>query len=103
MESVLPLITGSAGALVVLALVSWMFFTGKLHSDAEFQKAIGENNELKAALEAERRAVDETARTGTVTNQLIEALVRVSVQKEEDRRRGGRGRSGVPSAEDLGL
>ena len=38
MQDYLPLITGGGGALVVLALWVWAFFTGKIHSDREFSK-----------------------------------------------------------------
>lgn len=101
MTSVLPLITGGAGAIVVLAIVSWLFYDGKLHSHREFRKLERENAGLRAALEAERKAVNEAARTGTVTNQLIAALIDVSAQKEGEpgRRGGGRELTG----EDAGL
>jgi len=85
MGSILPLITGSAGAVVVLALGCWLFLSGKLHSEAEFSKLARENDDLKGALESERKAVDEAARTGTITNQLISALIQVSTQKEGER------------------
>jgi hypothetical protein len=106
LTSFLPLITGSAGALVVLALGVYAFFTGKLHSDAEFLKLVKENEDLKAALEAERKAVNEAAKTGTVTNQLISALIQVSTQKEGEHDRSGGARGRQPrelTGEDLGL
>jgi hypothetical protein len=82
--SILPLITGSAGAVVVLALGCYLFFAGKLHSDAEFQKLAKENDDLKAALESERRALNDAASTGTVTNRLISALIQVSAQRDSE-------------------
>ncbi|HEY6278721.1 MAG TPA: hypothetical protein VIX86_20605 [Streptosporangiaceae bacterium] len=78
MQNVLPLITGSSGALVVLAVVAYLFLAGRLHSDAEYRKLVRENDDLKAALADERRAVDEAMRTGTVTNQLITALTQLA-------------------------
>ena len=61
MTSVLPDVTGSAGALVVLAIVCYLFYTGKLHSDREFSKLEQEKDEYKSALASERTAVDEQA------------------------------------------
>ena len=50
MTSILPLITGSAGALVVLAIVSYLFFEGKLHSDSEFSKLVTEWRPITATM-----------------------------------------------------
>ena len=50
MQSFLPLITGGAGALVVLSLWVYAFFTGKLHSDREFSKLETENDQLRTAV-----------------------------------------------------
>jgi hypothetical protein len=77
----LPLITGSAGALVFLALVAYAFYSGKLHSDSEFQALRAENDELKKALTAERTALDEATKTGTVTNQLIGAIASLAGER----------------------
>ena len=81
MESFLPLITGGGGALVVLALWVYAFYTGKIHSEQEFSRLEEENKELHAentalrsAISSERKTVDETASAGQVTNQLISAL-----------------------------
>lgn len=81
MQDFLPLITGGGGALVVLSIVAWAFYIGKLHSDREFSKLETENDQLRSsneqyrlALEAERRTLNETAQAGAVTNQLIAAL-----------------------------
>ena len=103
MQNYLPLITGGTGALVVMALWVYAFFTGKLHSDREFSKLEQENeqlrienNQLRVAVSTERRTVDETASAGQVTNQLISALTNLAS-----------GRRQLPPAdltpEDLGL
>lgn len=81
MQDFLPLITGSGGALVVLAVVAWLLGTGKLHSDAEFQKILSENEAYKDALEAERTVNNELARAGGITNKLIGALVDLATDK----------------------
>lgn len=94
MEQILPLITGSAGALVVLAFIAWGFWSGTLHSDSEFRKVEQERDYWRAASESkdqaiglERRAVNEAAEAGTVTNQLISAVVAMATEKSGRRRR----------------
>ena len=103
MQSFLPLITGGGGALIVLALWVYAFFTGKLHPEAEFGKLEEENRALRAeneglrlALSTERKTVNETASAGQVTNQLISALAGLAA---------GRKPLPVPdlTPEDLGL
>ena len=106
MTSVLPYVTGSAGALVVLAIVCYLFYTGKLHSDREFSKLEQEKDEYKAALASERTAVDEQARAGTVTNPLISALATLASERRytEAEARPARGRAASDlTAEDVGL
>lgn len=72
----------SAGTALGLALIGlWMFATDKIHSDAEYRRACAERDEYKAALAAERTAANETAQAGTVTNQLLNALVRVASER----------------------
>lgn len=85
METLIPLITGGGGALVVLALWVWAFFKGLIHSNSEFSRLEDENRALRAendglrsALSAERRTVNETANAGQVTNQLINALTNLA-------------------------
>lgn len=102
MSSYLPLIYGPAGALVVLAIGLWLFLAGKIHSDREFSKLEAENDRLRdaydrqqLALEIERRTVNETAKAGTVNNQLITALVSVAT--------GSKPKPAELTAEDLGL
>lgn len=103
MASYLPLITGSGGALVVMAIGLYLFLGGKLHSDREYGKLEQENDQLRAeaaqlrvALDTERRTVNETASAGQVTNQLITALTTIAA---------GQRKAKPPelTAEDLGL
>jgi hypothetical protein len=86
-QDFLPLITGSAGALVVLALWVWALATGKLHSDPEFSKLETENADLRAAndklteaLTLERQRSNDATQAGTVTNQLIGALTTLATE-----------------------
>ena len=105
MTSLLPYITGSGGAISVLAIVCWLFFAGQLHSDKEFSKLEQENTSLRAALDDERKAVDGAVGTAAVTNQLIGALVKVATQKrgDHDRRVDGDLAPSDLTAEDVGL
>ena len=105
MQSYLPLITGSGGALVVLAIVAYLLATGKLHSDSEFQRVADENKDLRAALETERTTNNELARAGGVTNKLIGALVEVATDRhaEADRHHEGTRKDAGLTAGDLGL
>jgi hypothetical protein len=81
LESYLPLITGSSGALVVLAIGLYLFLAGKIHSHSEYRKLEkayeqlqAENNQQRYALETERKTANELTAAGQVTNQLITAL-----------------------------
>ena len=85
MESWLPYITGSGGALVTLAIGLYLIITGKLHTDGEFQAKVTENAELKAenrdlkgALEIERTTNNELARAGSVTTKVLDVLAEVA-------------------------
>jgi anaerobic C4-dicarboxylate transporter len=104
-QDLLPLITGSGGALVVLAVVAWLLGTGKLHSDSEFRKVVEESDARAAALETERTINNELARAGGVTNTLIGALVQVATDRTAESRSALR--AAIPdsglSATDLGL
>lgn len=104
MTSLLPWITGAGGAIVVLAVVAWAFYIGKLHSDPEFQRVVAENLDLKAALATERQANNELAQTGGVTNKLIGALVDVATDRHHEIT-GQPARQAAPdlTPEDLGL
>lgn len=101
--SVIPLITGGGGALVVLAFIVWAFYTGKLHSEREFAKLEAENDDLKTendqlreALRTERDSSDEMASAAQVTNKLIAALTTLATERHA-------ARTGDITAEDLGL
>lgn len=90
MRDLVPLITGGSGALVVLLLLVYAFFLGKIHSDPEFRKLEAERDYWKAAseakdkaLEIERRTVNETVLAGTVTNQLIGAVVSMASERRK--------------------
>lgn len=73
-ESVFLQAIGPGGCLVLALILLWCFMDGKLHTDKEFSKLEQENFELRAALNAERQAVNETAKTSQFTNQLLSAL-----------------------------
>lgn len=85
MESFLPYITGSGGALAVMAYGLYLFLAGKLHSHAEFGMLETENDRLRAennayrdALGTERKTVNEAVSANQVTNQLINALTAIA-------------------------
>ncbi len=87
MTSWLPFITGSGGALAVMAFGLYLFLTGKLHSDQEFSKLEAENGDLRAAndklaeaLALERQRSNDAATAGAVTNQLIGALTTLATE-----------------------
>ena len=102
MQSWIPLVTGSGGALVVLAIVAYLLGVGKLHSDSEYQRLADENRDLKAALETERITNNELARAGGVTNKLIGALVDVATDRHDGHHEAARKDLGL-AAGDLGL
>lgn len=87
-SSILPFITGGSGALVVLAFLAWAFFSGRLHSDREFNKLEAgysqlkaENDRLQEALQMERRTADEVTQAAQVTNKLIAALTVLATER----------------------
>jgi len=91
-SSVLGLITGSAGALVVLALLAWAFFAGKLHSNDEFQREATRCATLEAAMAEKDKALG-------AANARADAAVRASeliadAFTEARRRRGSTSRAG---------
>lgn len=75
---ILPYLLGSSGCLVLALVVAYLFQAGRWHGDKEFRKVEAERDEYRMALETERKAVDEYARTGSTTNRLIEALTQVA-------------------------
>lgn len=91
METLLPWITGPIGALAVLVIGISLFLGGKIHSDREFGKLEAENdqlrmenNQLRAAVETERKTLNESSAAGQVTNQLINALLAVAGGRKPD-------------------
>jgi hypothetical protein len=86
-ESYLPWITGSGGALVILALWVYAFFAGKIHSDRDYTKLESDNTNLRAAneklteaLSLERQRSNDASQAGAVTNQLIGGLVKLATE-----------------------
>ena len=113
-SSWLPLITGSGGALVVLALWVSAFFTGKIHSDRDYTKLEADitdlqaaNGKLQEALDLERQRSNDATAAGAVTNQLIGGLVKLAgehraLEQHERQDAAGKADAGaVPSALDL--
>lgn len=108
-STLLPWITGPLGALVVLALVALAFYRGRLHSNREFAKLETENaslrtenDRLRESLMTERRAVNETAQAGQVTNRLINAIADLAAERQHPYQLPAiRGHAAESSAEDL--
>ena len=87
MTSWLPYITGSGGALAVMAFGLYLFLSGKLHSDREFSKLERDNADLKAAndrlieaLGLERQRSNDATQAAGVTNSLIGALTTLATE-----------------------
>ncbi|HEV2370929.1 MAG TPA: hypothetical protein VGS19_02070 [Streptosporangiaceae bacterium] len=90
MQSWLPYITGSGGALAVMAAGLYLFLAGKLHSDREFSKAETDSarkdeviERLQEALALERQRSNDVAQAGAVTNQLIGALTTLAAEHRD--------------------
>lgn len=86
-SNLLSLVTGGAGALVVLALIAWAFYAGKLHSNPEFEREV-QRRELLEATIAEKNAALKAA------SDRADAAVRASeliadAFTDARRRRGG--------------
>lgn len=88
--TIFPWITGAGGALVVLSVIAWAFFTGRLHSDREFNKLErayealeAENDQLREAREVERRTADEAASAARVTDKLLAALTSLAMERHQ--------------------
>lgn len=60
-SSVLALVQGGAGALIVLALVAYAFYSGKLHSDREFEREAKRADTLEAAMAEKDKALQEAS------------------------------------------
>lgn len=84
MSSLLPYLTGPLAGLVAALVGVYMFQSGKWHSKAEFDAQAKRIGELEKALATERQAVNEYARTGSTNNQLIDALIQVSLGRRPD-------------------
>jgi hypothetical protein len=108
--SYLPLITGSGGALVTLALGLWMFVSGKIHPQSEMHSMESERDywrdaymKVSQAITIERRIATETAEAGQVTNQLIQALAEIAATRSGSTPPPRRRAAKELAAEDLGL
>lgn len=86
-SSVLALIQGGAGALVVLALVAYSFYAGKLHSDREFQREVKRGDTLEAASTEKDKAIQEAAARADAAVRASELIA--DAFTEARRRRGG--------------
>jgi hypothetical protein len=93
----LPFITGGTGAVVVLALVAWAFYAGKVHSDPEFKREVErrEAEERRSALL--EQALKEKDSALTAANDRADAAVRASeliadAFSQARQRRAGQGR-----------
>lgn len=87
-SSLLALIQGGAGALVIMALVAYSFFIGKLHSDSEFKREVRRGDTLEAALAEKDKALVEAA---TRADAAVRASELVAGAFTEARRRRSRG------------
>jgi len=108
-SSYLPLITGSGGALIVLALGFFLWVTGKIHSDGEYQEMKDDRDfwrtsaqDNATARDIERRIATETAQAGQVTNTVLELLADIASERTGRPARARR-KPGPLTQEDLGL
>lgn len=69
---ILTLITGSGGALIVLSVGIWAFYTGKVRREAEVIERDKRIEVLSRELELERRARLEEQRARRETHDAIE-------------------------------
>jgi predicted mannosyl-3-phosphoglycerate phosphatase (HAD superfamily) len=104
-QSWLPYITGSGGALVILALWVYAFFAGKIHSDRDYVKLEADNDSLRAAndklaeaLALERQRSNDAATAGSVTVQLIGALTTLATEHRAAERRDHAGAAAIADA-----
>ena len=85
MTGLLPYITGSTGALVVLAIIAWMFFTDKIHSEAEFQRVVTAFAQEREAHERTRQALglaSARAEAGMKPAELLAAVFEFTKERE---------------------
>jgi hypothetical protein len=92
LHEILPLLTGGAGALGIAGVWIGLFLSGRLHSDREFRGLETERDYWRTActskdesLQLERRAANDAARAGTVTNQILQAFTAVVTERTETR------------------
>ena len=91
--SLIPLITGGGGALVVLMLVAYAFYLGKIHSDPEFQREVARGDRLEAALREKDKALEAASDRADAAVRASELIA--DAFTEARRRRGGQGRTGT--------
>lgn len=70
-ESLTSLLTGGISAIAVMAIFLTLILTGRLHTESEFERAIG-------ALDKEKTAHEETRRALTEAGARADAAVRAS-------------------------
>jgi hypothetical protein len=91
LDAITSLITGSIGGAAVLGIWLLLLLTGKMHTDAEFQREVQRGDRYEEALAESRKAVtaaDERADASVRAAELIaEALTPAN-----PRRSTGRGR-----------
>lgn len=85
MTSFLPLVTGSAGALVILAIIAYLFFTDKIHSEAEFQRVVAAFGQEREAHDRTRQALElaaARAEAGMKPAELLAAVFELTKERE---------------------
>lgn len=76
-------IVGFLANFGVLGIVFILWLTGLIFPKSTVDELREENRELKAALAAERTAVNESVAVGSVTNQLLRAFVTVANENRD--------------------
>lgn len=92
-SSLLGLIQGSLGALVILALIAFAFYAGKLHSDSEYQREVKRGDTLEAANAEKDKAIQEAAARADAAVRASELIA--DAFTEARRRRSGRDTHGT--------
>lgn len=91
MESLLPYITGSVGAVVVLAVVAFLFFADKIHSDPEFKRvveALGQEREAHARTRQALELASARAEAGMKPAELLAAVFELTKERERATQEG---------------